>query len=218
MGFFAKLFGRDQGIDLDTLLEVVPEHFEERFGPVDMVWHELVSDELHIDVHTIPPNPKCPHNVIFTTGMSMRRMKGEPHYSEMFMILPADWPLDKMQEEESAYWPAFILKTFARLPNFNRLTLSPFMTIPYQDGGTAPGSPFDSFMVLDGRELGDGFGLIAVDEGRSIMPYLVVPLKESETEYKISQMNADGLWVEFKNRGADVSKLFVVDLERPSLI
>lgn len=219
MGFLNKLFGGKQGIDVDTLLEVVPEYFEKRFGEVESVWHEIASDEIHVDVHWIEANEKCPHRVIFTTGMSMKAMRGEPHFAEMFMILPADWPIEKIQEDESAYWPILILKAFARLPIYNKLTLKPFMTIPYdEEGNFAPGSHFDSFMVLDAREMSSEFGKIQVDSERLIQPYLVVPLMASETEFKIQQPSADGLWQELKNRGSDVSKLFVVDLERPSLM
>ena len=219
MGFLSKLFGGKSGIELDVLLEVVPDYFEQHFGVVESVWHEIVSDKIHVDIHWIEGNEKCLHRVIFTTGMSMKPMPGEPRFAEMFMLLPPDWPLEKIQEDETAYWPVFILKTFARLPIYNKLTLQPFMTIPYDEvGGFAPGTFFDSFMVLNPREMGPQFGKIRADGENLIQPYLVAPLLSPETEYKIKQETADGLWEELKRRGSDVSKLFATDLNRPSLI
>ena len=35
--------------------EAVERWFEERFGTPEFVWHEIISDRVHLDVHVIRP-------------------------------------------------------------------------------------------------------------------------------------------------------------------
>ena len=39
----------------ESCLEEITEHIEEHLGPIAMVFHEVVSDTVHIDVHHVEP-------------------------------------------------------------------------------------------------------------------------------------------------------------------
>ncbi len=217
MGFLSRLFGK-KGVALDVLMEDVPAYFEERFGPVDYVFHELVSDAVHIDVHRIMPNEKCDHIVFFTTGMSMKRMKGEIPFGEMVIFLKSDWNLENFELEEN-YWPIRNLKMWARVHVTDRFSVRPFLSMPFSaDGSPAPGTRFDALMSLDLGVLGQEFEPIRVSSGEEILPMLLVPLLPDETELKIHHPDAHGFWAELGNRGARVEELFVVDPGRGSLL
>jgi hypothetical protein len=216
MGLLDRLLGR-QGIELDQLLEVVPNYFESRFGPIDKVFHEIVSDAVHLDVHLIMPNAKCEHIVIFTTGMSMRKMKGEVPFGEMVMFLSADWPLDDL-EDEANYWPIRYLKTWARLHVSDGFRVKPFLSMPFGlHGEVAAGTRFDATMSLDLNVARADCGPIILGD-KAILPMLIVPLMPEETAFKVSLGEPDGLWRELQARGADLRDFLVVSPDRASLI
>mgnify|MGYP000664765674 CR=1 FL=1 len=57
-------------------MEETEQHFADVFGfdPDDTrVFHELMSDIVHIDVHIVPPDENRPFYLLFTTGMSDSR-------------------------------------------------------------------------------------------------------------------------------------------------
>ena len=67
------------------------------------VFHELLSDLVHIDVHVICPDEELPFYVLYTTGMSDLPMslpeeiadREDLKYAELYMLLPGDWDLGR---------------------------------------------------------------------------------------------------------------------------
>jgi Suppressor of fused protein (SUFU) len=104
-------------------VELLEEHISRRFGEVDFVYHEILSDLVHVDVHHIPPAASRPWHTLVTTGMSDRPMvvpEGleQCRYAELVITLPVDWPLtEQALEDERNYWPIRLLKTLARFPH-----------------------------------------------------------------------------------------------------
>ena len=45
-------------------------HLQRHLGKTETVWHEIVSEFLHIDVHAYEPSPHWPAVVLVTEGMS----------------------------------------------------------------------------------------------------------------------------------------------------
>src|SRR5437764_869184 len=86
---FELAFGDNENIDR------VSEHVERHFGKIEMVWHEMVSDVVHIDVHWVKPTPERNYHALVTSGMSDRPMtvpEGAEafRYSELLVCLPPD--------------------------------------------------------------------------------------------------------------------------------
>jgi hypothetical protein len=87
----------DPGDESAQDLAALSNHIGEWWGEGN-VWHELVSEYVHIDVHSIPPSDAHPYHVLITTGMSDRPMEGaigNGQHCELMLSLPADWPLDQ---------------------------------------------------------------------------------------------------------------------------
>lgn len=93
---------RERGFEAPDLessaSEEIVAHFEKHFGPTGMVFHELVSDLVHVDVHQLPPTAERPHWILFTTGMSDRPMTTPPgqealQHAELMIYFLALFPL-----------------------------------------------------------------------------------------------------------------------------
>lgn len=99
------------------------EHFAKYIGPIHSVFHEILSDLIHVDVHYIKPSEKHNYHTLFTTGMSYLPMSTperleEYQYAELVVCLPPDWPIsDEALRDNKYYWPIRWLKMLARFPH-----------------------------------------------------------------------------------------------------
>jgi hypothetical protein len=55
---------------VEGTMEAICATMEAHFGTVDLVWHELISELVHLDIHQIRATEERPFHVLFTTGMS----------------------------------------------------------------------------------------------------------------------------------------------------
>ena len=94
----------------------IEDHIRTHIGKVDVVWHELISDLVHIDVHHVPPSPERDFHTLITTGMSDHPMNvplvaQDFQYAELMIYLPASWPCrfelgaESELSDERNYWP-----------------------------------------------------------------------------------------------------------------
>jgi hypothetical protein len=140
-----------------TLIEGIDRHLENVFGEHDgNVFHELVSDLVHLDVHMVPATEERPWTTLVTSGMAERPMtvpEGlEDHrYAKLLLALPADWRLeDDAFANENVYWPIRLLEDLARLPHDYETFLYPADTIPNGD----PPEPYADGTALCGALIG----------------------------------------------------------------
>jgi len=161
------------------------------------VFHEIVSDLVHIDVHVMKPTPEDDFYVVYTTGMSDLPMAvpneipnaQDYKHAELFMFLPSSWnPHSETSTDPTLIrgtWAIPTIKFFARMPHEYKTWLGGGHTIPN-------GPDYDPF--LEGSELSgvvlldyggeDGSYLIAND-GTRINTLMLMPLTRAETEYKL---------------------------------
>ena len=174
--------------------EALMHHIEQYVGARGTVFHELVSEHVHIDVHIVPPSGQHNFYTLITTGMSDVPMSVPPgaehlRYAEVVLCLPANWKMSQQdwKDDESNYWPVRWLKTLARLPHQYKTWLTSAHTVPNGD----PPEPFASNTRLCGVILGlpvlfhDGFGQIAVRSDKTIQLYSMIPLYQEEMEFKL---------------------------------
>src|SRR5690606_33353617 len=120
----------------EEFIEEISNHIERYLGPVSSVFHELVSDTIHIDVHMVLPNEGCEDVRLVTSGMSDLPMSvpedaGCPGFAELMVTLPAGWKLDQASfQDENWYWPVRLLKSLARLPHKHATWLGFGHTVP----------------------------------------------------------------------------------------
>jgi hypothetical protein len=102
-------------------LEHITNHVERYIGKIETVWHEIISDLVHIDVHWVQPTAERPYHTLVTSGMSDRPMtvpEGAENfcYGELVLCLPQEWPISEGAfKDEKNYWPIRLLKGTAPL-------------------------------------------------------------------------------------------------------
>jgi hypothetical protein len=122
-----------------TALEEISAHIALHLGEVKTVFHEIVSDAVHIDVHIVEPNGENPFVRLVTSGMSdlpMHLPEGveAPRFLELMVTLPTKWMLDKESlKDDNWYWPMRLIKELARFPHKYRTWLGFGHTLPHGD-------------------------------------------------------------------------------------
>uniref|UniRef100_A0A7C2PGT8 Suppressor of fused domain protein n=1 Tax=Schlesneria paludicola TaxID=360056 RepID=A0A7C2PGT8_9PLAN len=198
-------------------IEQISDHIERHIGPVANVFHEIVSDLVHIDLHVVNPAPERNHYTLITSGMSDLPMAvpetaADFALAELVIALPADWPMDMQQfEKERHYWPLRWLKMLARMPHEYQTWLCFGHTVPNGD----PPQPFADNTEMCCMLLGfpltapEEFQTLPTDQG-VIRFWGLYPLYESEMEFKLSR-GSEALFDRLDNAG--VTELLVVGRE-----
>lgn len=202
-------------------IERISEHIEKYLGDPGMVFHELVSDLVHIDVHQVPPRPDRNFYTLITSGMSERPMTtpeeaAEFQFAELLLCLPPDWKLTQEAfEDERNYWPIRLLKTLARLPHEYDTWLSFGHTIPNGD----PAEPYASDTKLCCALLAppcladEQFFKLQLSAEKTIYFWAVVPLYQEEVDFKLKE-GADPLFERFDQHS--VTEL--LDVKRKNVV
>jgi hypothetical protein len=201
-------------------LQEIEAHLERHLGEVTSVFHELVSDLVHLDVLFLEPTPERPYKTLVTSGVSDRPMSvpegaEDFQYAELMINLPEDWPLDqKSFEDEANYWPVRWLKMVGRLPHEYKTWIGWGHTIPNGD----PAEPiadtqFTGVMLSPPYFLDSDFFRLKTASGAIICFYNLVPLYREEMDLKLKQ-GADALEDLFEKNGVDFE---VLDIERKNV-
>ena len=178
-------------------IEAIGAHIERHLGPVSGVFHEIISDLVHIDVHVVPATDQFPYLRLVTSGMSDLPMTvpaevdaDVPHYMELMVTLPADWPISQDAfEDERNYWPVRLLKGMARLPHEYDTWLGFGHTIPngHPSEPYAPGVGFDGAIVLPPVTTPEEFAELVLEDGRTIAFMTLMPLYPEEMDLKLKK-------------------------------
>lgn len=204
----------------DSSVEEIVKHIEKHLGPIENVFHEIVSDLVHVDVHCVPPRPDCPWITLVTTGMSDRPMNVPPEaeafrYAELLINLPPDWPLTmEALKDDNNYWPIRWLKYLARFPHEYDTWLGYGHTVA---NGNPP-EPFASRVPFSGMLLelplsaGTEFGRLEIGKEKVIFFFALVPLYADEMNLKLKRgvEHLENLFEKHKVRD-------VVDVSRPNV-
>ena len=210
----------------EEFLEEISSHIESHLGAISTVFHELVSDTVHIDVHVVLPNDSFDGVRLVTSGMSdlpMTVAEGSdcPEYAELMVTLPANWKLDQASfDEEKWYWPIRLLKSLARLPHKHNTWLSFGHTIPNGDPEEpyAPEVPFTGAIVLPPVTTPPEFAHLSIPNTKDIQFYAVVPLYPEEMALKLQKgsnelldrFDRNGLndWIDLKRKNVAKKKMW----------
>lgn len=177
----------------EVCLQQISEHIERHLGAIETVFHELVSDTVHIDVHWVKPTPAFPFARLVTSGMSDLPMSvpegsGMPAHLELMITLPGDWRFEMDAfEDERWYWPIRLLKVLARLPHKHATWLGWGHTIPNGDPAEpyADDVPFTGAILLPPVTAPEDFFVLPIDERKSIGFLAVYPLYPEEMDLKL---------------------------------
>lgn len=177
-------------------MEEITEHFSKLYPEKECtVFHELISEIVHIDVNIMQPSEENPVRVLYTTGMSDLPMtmsdgiddevRKEFERGEVMMFLPPDWELtEESIRDERNYWPIRLMKTIARFPHQFHTFLGDGHTLP----NFAEYEPYADNTGLNGvmlLSLKPEISEIITKDGTKIYVYMLLPLYKEEIEYKL---------------------------------
>jgi Suppressor of fused protein (SUFU) len=204
----------------EEFIEQISAHIEAHLGPVETVFHEIVSDTVHIDVHFVRATRQSPVHRLVTSGMSdlpMHTPDGAdvPRHVELMISLPMAWQLDQDSlKDERWYWPIRTLKFLARMPHKYHTWLGLGHTVPNGDPPEpyADNTKLCGAIVLPSVSVDSAFEHLHIESAKDITFYAVVPLFEPEMNFKLRD-GTDALLKRFAKH--DVSD--VVSLTRPDV-
>lgn len=202
---------------VEGAVDAVIAHMETHFGPVAGVFHEIVSDAIHLDVHIIAPSDEKPYHVAFTTGMAALPMTvpdaSLPARAELMLALPREWQVgNEAFRDQRWYWPIAQLKWLARLPHDYGTWLAYLHTVPNDDPPVsyAPGVPYCCSLIVPPTLLPEGAHVVPLSNGEQLQLLAPVFIHPEEMALKLRR-GVDAL-LRRLDRGT-ASEL--VDLERP---
>jgi Suppressor of fused protein (SUFU) len=201
--------------------EALEAHYAKHFGKSSGVYHEILSDLVHIDVYMYPATSQRDFHVLATIGMSALPMQvpegaEDFQFAELLIALPKTWKLDEASlQQESHYFPIRWLKYLARMPHQYQTWLGFGHTIPNGD----PPQPLAENTSLCGLVLlppilfGEEFSPVQKENNSNVHIWAIVPLYEEEIALKLKN-NVEALFEGFEKH--QVSEL--LDLSRPNTI
>jgi hypothetical protein len=177
---------RELGVD------AIARHVARHLGPVASVFHEFISDAVHLDVHWVKPTPVRPYHFLVTSGMSDRPMNvpekiAAPRHVELVVTLPERWSIgEEAFRSDAWYWPVRQLKTLARFPHQYDTWLGEGHTVTNDDPPKplAPGTRLCGALLASPQHVPQAFRELKAG-GRTIRFLAVVPLYEEEMALKM---------------------------------
>ena len=169
------------------------------------VFHEILSDIVHIDVNIIPPDNGRDYYVLWTSGMSDLPMtlpdgdydKKDYERAELFLFLPKDWKFAEIGESakelgDEYYWPVRWLKYLARFPHEYKTWFGVGHTLPNSEDydSLGEGTEMGGFFFLPVISLGEdypGVDALICKDGTKINFLWAIPMYKEEIEYKLEE-------------------------------
>lgn len=179
----------------DSSIEKITSHIESCIGPISGVFHEIISDQVHLDIHIVAPTEERDFYTLVTSGMSDRPMTVPPgaeelRYAELVFHLPSTWKMDQADfKDEKNYWPLRWLKIAARMPHEYNTWLCAGHTLPNGDPPKpfAPNTKLCCLMLMGPVFCGEGMGQLVVSPKKTIQFYQAFPIYKEEMELKLAE-------------------------------
>ncbi|WP_196888942.1 suppressor of fused domain protein [Aureivirga sp. CE67] len=201
----------------DSSIEEISAHIEKHFGEIHQVFHEVISEFVHIDIHWVKPTKEKPFHTFITSGMSDKPMNSPEgvegcEYLELSICLPENWEVSEESfKDRKNYWPIEWLKYLARFPHAYNTWLWFGHTIPNGEPAApfAENTNFSSMILLPSVVFPQEAQLLEL-ENKSIHFLALCPLYNEELELKMHK-GVEALFDGFdKFRVSDI-----VDIYRP---
>lgn len=179
----------------EECIEEISNHINRFIGEIHLVFHELVSDTVHIDVHHVAPTKDRPFHTLITSGMSDLPMTipeeaDVTKYMELMIHLPENWKISEEDfKDERWYWPIRTLKFLARFPHKFDSWLGWGHTIPngHPAEPYADNTNLNGVILLPSISVPTDFFQLQINEDKIIEFYCVIPLYEEETNLKLKK-------------------------------
>ena len=204
-------------------MKAVETFISECFGEFSMVFHEIASPDIHVDICLIAPNPQEGRDfyTLVTMGMGAYRMNVPEELAEykleraeLLIRLPADWRMEQEAfSDECWYWPIRLLKTVARLPVQEESWIGWGHTVQEEEADCyAENTKLCGCMLTGADAFDEDTYCCELPNGDEVNFYQVMPLYKEEVEFKLAH-DAGELLERFPEELAQV-----VDISRPNVI
>ncbi len=216
-----NLFGDHRA---DAVLAAVEPHLAQFIGPAPNVFHEILSDGVHLDLVPYAPTQERDFWVVATLGMSAKEMTTPQDVpdaatwsrAELLVTLPGDWPgLDPAKGVvggEAHFHPLAALKKVARYPHLAGTSVAVSHTINL-DAAIAPDSEMTAILLWWPLFLQDEQATVVVADGVQVNYFQLIPIHADECAYAQSQGG-----VALFRRLAEARIDHTFDLKRPSVM
>ena len=172
----------------------ISNHIEKHIGKIAKVFHEVVSDTVHIDIYHVEPTLERPFHTLITSGMSNLCMKipeeaDSPSYMELIATLPKNWKVDeKSFEDEIWCWPVRTLLFLARFPHKNNSWLGWGHSIPndYPPKPFAKNTDFNCILILNPITVHRDFLELKINDNKVIHFFSLVPIYGEEMKLSLT--------------------------------
>ena len=183
-------------------IELIENHIEKHIGKIETVFHEIVSNFIHIDIHWVKPNEKFPFHTFITSGMSEKPMNvpdeyDESKYSELCILIPSNWNiidesfklLSEVFPDESSYWPIRWLKFLARFPHEYNTWLGWGHTIPNGENAEpfAENTKLGCMLLIPALNFPIEFYELKINDNKTIRFFCLYPIYKEEMEFKLTK-------------------------------
>lgn len=200
--------------------EQIEKHIERYLGPIEWVWHEIISDLVHLDVHYIKPTPERNVHTFISTGMSdlpMSPPEGaeENKYAELLVTLPAQWSVSEDAfKDEKNYWPIHLLKWLARFPHEYETWLWWGHTVPNGNPPEPyhPSTTFVGAILVPPGTVPQDFLSCKSGPEKEVSFFSVIPLYPEEMNLKLRK-GSDALFDLFDTYGVNE----IIDIQRKNV-
>lgn len=181
-------------VSWDSSEEDISNHIEKYIWKIEMVYHEILSDTVHIDIFWVKPTLEKPFHTLITSWMSNLPMSvpkdfDDFKYSELYICLPEEWEISiKTFEDINSYWPISWLKYLALFPHKFNTWLSYWHTIPNGE----PAEPFsentklNTILILNSIIFNEGFNQLKL-KNKTINFFSLIPLYTEEVNLKLKK-------------------------------
>lgn len=157
------------------------------FGQVEpLALIEIVPTDPPIAVHVVLPDSTRNHVTLFTTGMSNLEFEPPPgesdfQWAELFIQLPANWPLGKQElSDPAAGWPIHLLRILAKNCHSGGRWLGPACVVTLEEPPApfAPSVGFTAVLLLAEKSFSSS-------DHRQVHLYRLVPIYEEERQLEM---------------------------------
>jgi hypothetical protein len=171
------------------LIDAIDAHLTRHIGTPATVYHEIISQHVHVDIQVVAPSDDRPVFTLVTSGMSQRPM-ADGSFAELTITLPPTWPAPGSPEfaGPEVTWPYTLLQDLARLPHAFETVLWHSHTVPNGDPAVpyAPDTGLAGALIVRPLIAPDGFELLTHGD-REIHILAVIPLHADEMDVKLER-------------------------------
>ena len=189
--------------DAAVNFDLIEQHLIPYFGEPSSVFHEILSDIVHLDILVYPPAGKRKDWFFVTSGMSDKRMTTPDGLdpvdfarAELMIGLPPEWgekvsdfmnSTDR-EDREQVFWPISLMKWLARYPHEAGVYFADGHTIPNFDAEPyIPDSRLNGALLTYSLALPEDAFRVPLPDGDILNFYSVILLYPEEMDYKLEK-------------------------------